>query len=303
MSRMRADLLLLIVALIWGTAFIAQKAANDSMPPISFVTARFALSWAVIAPLAYYEFRRSDRSALTRQDVALTAFLGLCLFVGSNLQQIGLLTTTATNAGFLTALYVVLVPFTLWAMTGVPPRLAIVGASLMSICGAWLLTAKGELQHLTSGDVLMLISDVIWAVWLSLVPVFLHRANRPFFLAFAQFGIVTALGVIAALRFETVTSDGIVAAMPSIFYAGVLSGGVAYTLQIMAQRHTPAAEAALVMSLESVFAAVAGVFLLSERLTPLALLGCALILLGVIVVEAGPILQNLRLPSMNRKVS
>lgn len=300
MNRLRADLALLFVALIWGTAFIAQKNANDSMGPLSFVGARFVLSWIAIAPLAFFEQRKADRAPLSPADVRLATLLGVCLFVGSCLQQIGLVTTTATNGGFLTALYVILVPIFLWAMSSAPPRLPVIVAGVMSIAGAWLLTAKGELQQLASGDVLILISDIVWAFWIIFVPRFLDRAHRPFFLAFVQFGVAAVLGALAGLSFETVSQDGLSAALPAILYTGLCSGGVAYTLQIMAQKHTPPAEAALIMSLESIVAAIAGSVLLSERLTAPAMVGCALILMGVALVEAGPVLENLRLPAWRR---
>ncbi|MGA8171388.1 MAG: DMT family transporter [Methylocystis sp.] len=294
---MRADFLLLLVALIWGTSFIAQKQANDSMGPVSFVGARFLLSWIALAPLALYEHNKQDRSRLNKGDLALAGLIGLCLFVGASLQQIGLVTTTATNGGFLTALYVNFVPMIVWTITGARPRPVVVIACVVSTAGAWLLTEKGQFQRWTSGDTLIAVADVAWAAAISLVPIFLERAHRPFFLAFAQYGVVAGLGLICGLGFEPLSGEGLSLALPSILYAGLCSGGIAYTLQIFAQKHTPAPEAALIMSLESVFAAISGAVLLSERLTSLAVLGCALILLGVILVEAGPAMQNIRLPN------
>ena len=287
MTRMRADLLLLLTALIWGTAFIAQKQANSSIAPISFVGARFLLSCLVIAPLAFHEHRK-NRLPLSMADVGLASQIGLLLFIGAILQQIGLISTTATNAGFLTALYVVLVPFVVWAMNGARPRLLVLTACVLSVAGAWLLTQDGQARHWNSGDALILASDVIWAIWICLVPIFMRRADRPYFLAFIQFAITAVLGLVAGFALEPYPADGLAGALPSILYTGIFSGGVAYTLQIFAQKHTPPAEAALIMSLESVFAAIAGAMLLSERLTAPALLGCALILLGVVLVEIGP---------------
>ncbi|PPD41227.1 MAG: EamA family transporter [Methylocystis sp.] len=294
MTRMRADLLLLFAAIIWGTAFIAQKSANGTMGPISFVGARFLLSLVVIAPLALREQSRSDRARLNKGDQLLAGLIGLCLFAAAGLQQIGLVTTSATNGGFLTALYVIFVPLIVWAMSGVRPRPVIFIASGVSIAGAWLLTEKGELQQWTAGDAYVLVADVAWAAGISLVPIFLNRTHRPFFLAFAQFGVAAVLGLVGGLGFEASSLEGLAAATPAILYAGIVSGGIAFTLQIFAQKYTPAAEAALIMSLESVFAAVAGAVLLSERLTGLAVLGCLFILLGVVLVEAGPAIRNFR---------
>ncbi len=295
MTRMRADLLLLLVAFIWGTSFIAQKQANETMGPISFVGVRFLLSWIAVAPLALHEHNKKDRVRMNKGDLSLAGLIGLCLFVGASLQQIGLVTTTATNGGFLTALYVIFVPLIVWTITGTRPRLVVLIACVVSITGAWLLTEKGQFQRWTSGDTLVLMADVAWAAAISLIPIFQSRADRPFFLASAQYGVAGVLGVIGGLGLEPLSKEGLALALPSVLYAGFCSGGIAYTLQIFAQKYTPPAEAALIMSLESVFAALSGAVLLSERLTSLAVLGCALILLGVILVEAGSATQGVRL--------
>jgi len=287
MHRLRADLLLLLTAFIWGTAFIAQKNANESMGPILFVGARFLLSTLMLLPLALYEARKCG-TVLTRKDIVQAGLIGLCVFTGAVLQQIGLVTTTATNGGFLTALYVVIVPFIVWLLTRQRPRSIVVLACMISIVGAWLLTDNGHANTWNLGDLLVVFADVAWAMAITLIAVFLPRTDRPFFLSFAQFAVTAVLALVCGLIFEPVVIPGISLALPAILYAGILSGGLAYTLQIIAQKHTPAAEAALIMSLESVFAALAGALLLSERLTPLATVGCALILLGVIVVELGP---------------
>lgn len=288
MNRLRADLMLLLGTLIWGTTFIAQKKANESMGPLTFVGVRFLLSFLALAPFALNEARRSTALRLKIRDYGLAALIGLCLFLGASLQQAGLVTTTATNGGFLTALYVIFVPLIVWALTGAQPRVVLVAACILSVTGAWLLTVKGPLQRWSAGDALVLLADVAWASQIALAPVFLKRTHRPFFLAFTQYGIVAALGLFAGFVFETAPAD-FRASIPSIFYAGLLSGGVAFTFQILAQQHTPAPEAALIMSLEAVFAALAGAVILSEPFTPAALLGCGLILLSVALVEVGPL--------------
>lgn len=287
MKRLRADLLLLLTAFIWGTAFIAQKDANTSMGPVTFVGARFLLSALALIPLAWYESKQQT-APLTRRDLAVAGAIGLCLFTGASLQQIALVTITVTSGGFLTALYVVLVPFAVWVLVRQRPRPLVVIACAISMAGAWLLADNSAARSWTSGDVLVVISDAAWAFAIALVPVFLQGAQRPFFLCLTQYAITAVLGIAAGLSVETGTLHGLISALPAILYAGLLSGGVAYTLQIVAQKHTPAAEAALIMSLESVFAALAGAVLLGDRLTLLATVGCGLILLGVLVVELGP---------------
>ena len=294
MNRLRADLLLLLTAFIWGTAFIAQKDANQSMGPITFVGARFLLSALALIPLVIYEARRQT-TPLSRLDWLQGLIVGLCLYTGASLQQVGLVTTSATNAGFLTALYVVLVPFVLWGFTRERPRSLVLLACTVSICGAWLLTETGEARHWAFGDILVVLADVAWALAIVVIGLFLQRTHRPLFLSCMQYSVTAALGLTSGLAFEPFSAAGVGSALPAILYAGLLSGGVAYTLQIVAQKHTPPAEAALIMSLESVFAALAGAVMLGERLTLPAAVGCGLILLGVVIVETGPaLLKNLR---------
>lgn len=290
MNRLRADFMLLLGTLIWGTTFIAQKHANDSMGPLTFVGVRFLLSCLALAPFALFEARQTTAARLNAGDIRLATLIGLCLFAGASLQQMGLVSTTATNGGFLTALYVVFVPVIVWALTGVKPRAVLIAACIFSVTGAWLLTVQGPLQSWNWGDALVLVADIAWATQISLAPIFLRRTHRPLFLAFIQYGIVAALGLFAGWAFEPSPID-FHAAIPSILYAGLLSGGVAFTLQILAQQYTPAPEAALIMSLEAVFAAMAGAALLSEQFTPAAVLGCVLILLSVALVEVGPIMK------------
>lgn len=289
MNRLRADLLLLLTAFIWGTAFVAQKYANDSMPPITFVGARFLLSALALIPLALYEARRQT-IPLSRKDWLQATVIGLCLFAGSCLQQTGLVTTTATNGGFLTALYVVIVPFMVWGLNRTRPRLLVIAACAVSIAGAWLLTDDGSARHWSFGDLLVVLADFAWALAITVIADFMQRTHRPFFLSLAQYCITAVLGLCIGLIFEPVSLSGISAAAPAILYAGLLSGGVAYTLGIVAQRYTPPAEASLIMCLESVFAALAGAVMLHERLTFTAGVGCALILMGVVMVEVGPVL-------------
>lgn len=295
MERLKADLSLLLAAFIWGTAFVAQKSAVASIGPILFLGCRFLLSTLLLAPLAWMESRKRAEK-LAPADWRLALMVGLSLFFGMAIQQIGIVTTSTTNAGFLTAIYTALVPVAAWVLLRNRPRLAIVAACAVSLAGAWLLEQGGTTpQSWGRGDVLILISDIGQAVQIILVERFLARHSRPLLLSFFQYAVITALSFPLAFAFETVSWDGISQVIPSILYAGILSGGVAFTLQIVAQRHTPAAEAAIIMSLESVFAALAGAWLFSERLGPTGLAGCALILGGVLLVQILPLLRRNRL--------
>ncbi|MDD4616466.1 MAG: DMT family transporter [Alphaproteobacteria bacterium] len=301
MNRLRADLLLLLASFIWGTAFIAQKIANESLAPLSFVGMRFLLSALAISPLAFFEAKKKTKS-LSLSDFGICCAIGLCIFTASALQQIGLITTTATNGGFLTSLYIVLVPIAVWLLKREKPTPLVVAACAVSVFGAWLLTG-GKSGPLIAGDIFVLFSDAAWALGIVLVPVFLARHARPYLLSFIQFCVSAALGISASLLFENATQADIANALPSILYAGLLSGSVAFTMQVFAQRHAPPAEAAIIMALESVFAALAGILLLGERLTPIAAAGCFFILLGVLLSEAGPAIAERLSQRSNRHQS
>ena len=295
MTRLRADAALLTAAFLWGGAFVAQRLAESVVPPVGFVAARFAISALLLAPLAAIETRRAavrfDAPAW-RQAIVIS----LTLFVGSVLQQIGLATTSVTNGGFLTACYVVLTPIAVWLLTGRLPRSIVAVACVLSTVGAWLLASGGgPAQPLSVGDGLILLSDVAWALGIALTPMFLARQPRPFTLAFVEYAICCGLAAGAAAAFEPIRAADYLAALVPLLYAGIISGGVAFTMQIVAQAYAPPAEATLILSLESVFAATGGAILLAERLTVTATVGCGLILASVLMVEFGaPLLARLR---------
>ena len=294
MERIKADLSLLLAAFIWGTAFVAQKTAVGSIGPLLFLGCRFLLSTTLLAPLAWMESRkRPDK--LSASDWRLALMVGLSLFFGMAIQQIGIVTTSTTNAGFLTAIYTALVPVAAWILLRHRPRLAVVAACAISLTGAWLLEGGSGLSGWGKGDLLVLVSDIGQAVQIILVERFLARHSRPLLLSFFQYAVITVLALPLAFAFEPVSWEGINQVMPSILYAGVLSGGIAFTLQIVAQRHTPAAEAAIIMSLESVFAALAGAWLMGDRLGPTGIAGCVLIMAGVLLVQLLPLLRRNRL--------
>ena len=288
MTRLRADALLVFAALIWGTAFVAQKQGNTTMGPVLFVGLRFLLTAVLTAPLAWTEARRAGAAKLSRSDWRLAAGIGAMLAVGAALQQVGLVSTSATHGGFLTALYLVMVPFVGRLVVGTPLRFPILAACVVSVAGAALL-GDLDLRSWDRGDLIILVADVAWALQITGVSRFLRRVDRPFLLAWTQALVTGVAGTVVGLAIEPTTLDGVRAALPSLIYAGAISGGVAFTIQVVAQKHTPPAEAALIMSLESVFAALSGAALLQERLTAPATVGCALILAGALAVELWPV--------------
>jgi len=287
-NRPRADALLLVVAILWGTTFVAQKLGGATVGPLTFVAVRFLGATLFLLPFALWEARRSS-VALTRADFAAGAAVGACLCAGSLMQQTALASTSATNAGFLTAVYTVLVPFVAWGVTRRPPQALVLLACAVALYGAWLLagaTASGT--DWSQGDMLLLISDVIWALHITLISQCRGIAARPMMLSTIQCGITGLVALPFALLGPPISLHDVVNSLPAILYAGIVSSGIAFTLQIVAQRHTPPAEAALIMSLESVFSAIAGAIFLGEGLTLRAAIGALLIMLGVVLVETSP---------------
>jgi drug/metabolite transporter (DMT)-like permease len=283
-STLTADLLLLLTAAIWGFAFVAQRIGMDYVGPFTYNGVRFALGSLSLVPL----LRRGPEPVLGQESPRLLwlggGLLGLVLFAAASLQQVALVTTTAGKAGFITGLYVVIVPFLglLWgqrtaAGTWAGAVIAAVGLYLLSVTASW------EMEY---GDFLVLLSAVFWSVQVLLIA-WLSPRVRTVSLACYQFAICALLSLLTAVWVEEVRLAPILAAAGPILYGGVLSVGVAYTLQVAAQRHAPPAHASILMSLEAVFAAFGGWLFLEEALTPRGWAGCGLMLAGMLLSQLG----------------
>lgn len=287
MTRLRADFILLINAAIWGLAFVAQKKANDTLGPVTFIAARFLVSAILVLPLARLEGRQ--RPGVSPMDLMHGAIVGVTLFAGMTLQQIGLVHTSATNAGFLTSLYVCFVPYVGWWLLGEKPDGRHLLACVICMVGAWLLATDGAFLHLNIGDLYIAASALGFALWIVLISRYMKQYDRPFFMAAAQYATTATLAFVFALVLEAPTIASIKQSIGPILFTGVFSGAVATTLQGVAQKYTPATDAALIVSLESVFAAIAGYVLLGEATGPIAMTGCALILVAVLIAEGFPL--------------
>ncbi|MFZ5923292.1 MAG: DMT family transporter [Chloroflexota bacterium] len=275
--RFKADLTLFFVALIWGSAFVAQRLAGMAGGVFLFNGARFLLAVAVLLP--FVRFRERPGHGF----FAWAFIAGVVMFAGTAFQQAGLAYTTAGNAGFLTSLYVVIVPFVLLAGWGEKPRLLSIGAVVLAAAGAFLLSTGGTFR-LMRGDALELAGAVFWALHVVSLGKFASRFD-PLAFSLGQFLVCGLLSLGASLAFEgPVLADAVSLAAP-ILYTGVLSVGVGYTLQVWGQRHTPPTDAALILSLEAVFAVIAGWLILDENLLPVQLAGCGLIFLGVMLTQ------------------
>jgi drug/metabolite transporter (DMT)-like permease len=291
LTRARSNLLLLLVALVWASAFVAQSLAMRSLGSLMFTGLRFALGALVVAPLAWREWRTlraRDRQPRPR-DLAHIAGLGALLFLGAAMQQVGMRTTSVTNTGFLSALYIPLVPLLGWLALRHAPHWTTWIAAAGCVAGSWLLTGGGSLSNFHTGDWWVIASSLPWAAHVMLVGRAANRLHGAMLVACGQFVAcaVLALGLGAAI--EPFTAQGVVDALGAIAYTGVLSVGLAFTLQVVAMRHAHAADAAVVLSSETVFTAAFGAVFMGDRIGATGLAGCALILACVLMVQLQPI--------------
>lgn len=285
MRRWQANMLLMMVAVIWGSAFVAQSVVMAHLGPMTFTGVRFLIGAAVVAPLAWHEWQhRPAGRSYTSMDALQVGGLGLLLMLGATMQQVGIQSTTVTNAGILTALYVPLVPLLGWMRHGRRPRAGLWPAAGGCVLGSYLLSGAGSLS-VNPGDLWVLTSSLPWAMHVLLVGEVAARLRAPFLVACGQF-LVCGLSALAWAAFiEPASWAALAAGAASLLYTGVLSVGVGFTAQVVAQRHTEAADAAIVMSSEVVFAALFGHLLMGDRLTPTGWLGAALIVGCMLAVQ------------------
>jgi drug/metabolite transporter (DMT)-like permease len=291
MKRITADLILLLAAAIWGLAFYFQKSAMSEIGPFLFIAARGMVAAITLAPLALIEVRGRQRNgepiAIDWAGLArLGVFGGFIFFLGSALQQTGLITATITNAGFLTGLYVVITPLIAWLTVGRAPRPVVWAAVGLAFVGTWAL-GGATVGGFSYGDVLVAICAIFWAGHI-VVTGQSPRFGLPMTFTFIQFTIVAATAAIAALLFEPISLAAVGRASVPILYVGILSSAVTFTLLAMAMKHTPASEVAVLVSLETLFAALAGAVLLGERLTPIGWLGAGLLFTATLLVQLAP---------------
>lgn len=287
-SVLKADWLLFLTALIWGVAFVAQRVGMEHVGPFTFNGIRFTLGALALLPLAV---RRNsiappeivDGRALPGKTLLWGGIAsGLVLFGGAAFQQMGLVYTTAGKAGFITGLYVIIVP-AMGLFMGFRPKWGGWAGACMAAVGLYLLSVTEGLTF-APGDLLVLASAFFWALHVLILSWLSPRVRR-IRLACMQFAICAILSLITAGVIETIEFEGIRRAAVPILYGGLLSVGIAYTLQVVAQRHAPPVHAAVILSLEAVFAALSGWILLGEVLSPRAILGCALMLSGMLTAQ------------------
>ena len=285
----KANTLLMLTAVIWGTAFVAQRVGMSYVGPLTFNGIRFALGTMVLLPLAIMQKNTKARETentvvplMTRPAIFGGIVAGVVLFCGATLQQIGLIYTTAGKAGFITGLYVIIVPILGLLLGHRPGWGGWVGAFLASI-GLYLLSVTEALTF-APGDLWELFGAFFWAVHILILNHLSPKADG-IRLACTQYAVCAFLSLIIAFLTESTTLNSLYGAFVPILYGGILSVGIAYTLQVIAQRHAPPIHVAIILSLEAVFAALAGWLILGEILSTRGLVGCMLMLAGMITAQ------------------
>lgn len=278
-TRIQADLLMLLAAIVWGGGFVAQRFATKYLGLLAFNGIRFTLAGLILLPVGLRSMGKVDR----RLWWILPA--GLLLFGGSALQQAGLKTTTAGSAGFITAVYVVLVPLFLALIWRVKVPIINWLAALAALGGTYLLSTGGQMIHPSTGDLLELAGAVIWAFHVIVVGLAVRRVNIYAFSA-GQFLLCGVINLILNQFISPFTWAAISPALPAILYGGIISVALGFTLQAVGQSKSPTADAVLILSLESVFGAIFGALILLERMNWIQILGCTIIMVAIVGAQA-----------------
>ncbi|MBM3129249.1 MAG: DMT family transporter [Chloroflexi bacterium] len=279
---MKSRIILLITAIIWGLSFVAQRQGMEFVSPFTFNAVRFLIGCITLLPLALF-YRDTERATANRKTIFLgSGAVGLFLFLAVSLQQFGVVYTTAGKAGFITGLYVIIVPILGLALRQRTGAWTWIGA-FAGVIGLYLLSVTDALT-IEYGDLLVLIGAFFWATHVHLIAKFSSPIGA-IRLSLLQFAICAAASFVAAMLFETIRVEGLLDGAAPILYAGVLSVGVAYTLQVIGQRETPPSQAALILCLETVVAALGGWWLLNETLPLRGVIGCAVMFAGMIVSQ------------------
>jgi drug/metabolite transporter (DMT)-like permease len=292
MSHMKANFLMLIASLIWGTAFVSQTTGMGFIGPFTFSFARFFLAALTVLPLAlYFEKQNFEIFFKNKNFIYLSLFAGLALFGGMGLQQYALLKSQIANASFLSTLYVPIVSLISRFIFKSRLHWIVWIAVLLCIYGSYLLSSNQALE-IQRSDSLLFIAAVCFAIHIILIDVFMKQFYSPFTFGFIQYAVVFLCSTILAFSFETPTLANIKLEWFELIYTGVASAGIGYTLQIIAQSKASPAPAAIILSMESVFGTIAGWILINQVLDTNKILGCIAIFIGVIIVQLIPIYTN-----------
>ena len=295
MSKSISLICALITTFIWGTAFIAQDTGMDNIGPLTFNAARFFVGFVTVLPIALLVERGKIIENINLDKKLFFKYLflmSLSLFFGTYLQQTSLLYTNIANAAFFTVFYVPLVPIILFIIYKIKVHWSIWPSILLCIIGVYFLSDFSNSEILI-GDSLVILCSVFWALHIIFAGKFMEKFDIPIFFAALQAILVGMYSLLFALLFEEINLTNILLENYSIIYAGFLSGGIAFTLQMYAQKNIEEAPAAIIYSLEGVFAALAGWIILNQMLDVSNILGCFIILIAVILSQITPSFKKL----------
>ena len=294
MKKTISFICLIVCTLIWGTTFIAQDTGMDNIGPFTFNSSRFFVGFLAVAPFVYIFERKKINQQIENkknQFFKLIVPVGIFLFLGCIFQQVSLLYTDVANSAFFTIFYVPLVPIIVYFIFSEKLHWSIWPSVLACVFGGYLLSDITN-PEIRFGDALVLIGALFWALHIIYIGKIIYKFDIPFFIALIQNLIVAALSFILVIIFEEIDFSKIRLETVEILYAGVLSGGAAFALQLFGQRNISAAPAAIIMSLEGVVAAIAAWIILSQILDLNNIIGCTLILAGVLLSQIAPIYQK-----------
>ncbi len=284
----KSDLLLLLASVIWGIAFVAQRKGMEYIGPFTYNGIRFALGGGVLIAFIWLRDKWNNNPAVIvssdHRKILIKGGIiaGLLVFGGASLQQVGLVYTSAGNAGFITGLYVVIVPI-LGLLFKHKPGYGVWMGAFLAVVGMYFLSVTGRF-NISKGDLFVFACSFFWAAHVLYIG-FISRHVNVLKLAVFQYVVCSALSMLVAIVFETIQWQSIVDATIPILYGGLLSVGIAYTLQIIAQKKAPPAHAAIILSMEAVFAVIAGWLMLNEILTVRGIIGCGLMLAGMLLAQ------------------
>ena len=284
----------LLCTFIWGTTFIAQDTGMDDIGPFTFNSVRFFVGFLAIVPLALmFEAKKLKKEFRfdTKTFVVLSFLIGLSLFLGSALQQVALLYTDVANAAFFTIFYVPMVPIIIFIFKKDFLHWSVWPSVILCLIGGYLLTNFQD-ATVRLGDTLVVLGALFWSTHIIFTGMIVKKYNLPLTIGAIQTLLVALFSFIIGLFSEEFVIANILNEIDSILYAGILSGGFAFVLQIYAQRNITPAPAAIIFSLEGVFATIAAWFLLNQILGINNLLGCFFILSGVLLSQLVPLIRK-----------
>ena len=294
MSKTVSLLSALLCTFIWGTTFIAQDTGMDDIGPFTFNAVRFFVGFLAIVPLAFlFEVKKfkSEFKLDLKTFVVLSFLIGLSLFLGSALQQIALLYTDVANAAFFTIFYVPMVPIIIFIFKKKSIHWSVWPSVVLCLIGGYLLTNFHD-ATVRLGDTLVILGALFWSTHIIFTGIIVTKYNLPLTLGAIQTLLVALFSFVIGLIYEEFIIKNILNEIDSILYAGILSGGFAFVLQIYAQKNITPAPAAIIFSLEGVFATIAAWFLLNQVLGINNLLGCFFILCGVLLSQLLPLIKR-----------